>query len=94
MSNLPNGYMTDLQRPDAPQQDPAVVSPGPPERRMSTSQHSEGTGSGAGFLSSFTKAVKQTTAAVAEKVNEVADKAGVASGAKILLVIDDQQADW
>uniref|UniRef100_A0A673WHS8 Synapsin-1 n=1 Tax=Salmo trutta TaxID=8032 RepID=A0A673WHS8_SALTR len=94
MSNLPNGYMTDLQRPDPPQQDPAVVSPGPPERRMSTSQHSEGTGSGAGFLSSFTKAVKQTTAAVAEKVNEVADKAGVASGAKILLVIDDQQTDW
>uniref|UniRef100_A0A674AWX8 Synapsin-1 n=2 Tax=Salmoninae TaxID=504568 RepID=A0A674AWX8_SALTR len=96
MSNLPNGYMTDLQRPDAPQQDPAVVSPGPPERRLSTSQQSEGTGSGAGagFLSSFTKAVKQTTAAVAEKVTEVADKAGVASGAKILLVIDDQQADW
>uniref|UniRef100_A0A4W5LWD2 Synapsin-1 n=1 Tax=Hucho hucho TaxID=62062 RepID=A0A4W5LWD2_9TELE len=87
MSNLPNGYMTDLQRPDPPQQDPAVVSPGPPERRLSTSQLSEGTGSGAGagFLSSFTKAVKQTTAAVAEKVTEVADKAGVASGAKILL---------
>ncbi|XP_041692065.2 synapsin-1 isoform X2 [Coregonus clupeaformis] len=96
MSNLPNGYMTDLQRPDPPQQDPAVESPGPPERRMSTNQHSEGTGSGAGagFLSSFTKAVKQTTAAVAEKVTEVADKAGVASGAKILLVIDDQQTDW
>uniref|UniRef100_A0A8C8K020 Synapsin-1 n=1 Tax=Oncorhynchus tshawytscha TaxID=74940 RepID=A0A8C8K020_ONCTS len=96
MSNLPNGYMTDLQRPDPPQQDPAIVSPGPPERRMSTNQQSEGTGSGAGagFLSSFTKAVKQTTAAVAEKVTEVADKAGVASGAKILLVIDDQQTDW
>uniref|UniRef100_A0A8C7CV02 Synapsin-1 n=1 Tax=Oncorhynchus kisutch TaxID=8019 RepID=A0A8C7CV02_ONCKI len=78
MSNLPNGYMTDLQRPDLPQQDPAVVSPGPPERRLSTNQQSEGTGSGAGagFLSSFTKAVKQTTAAVAEKVTEVADKAG------------------
>ncbi|XP_041756859.2 synapsin-1 isoform X2 [Coregonus clupeaformis] len=98
MSNLPNGYMTDLQRFDPPQQDPAVVSPGPSERRLSTSQQSEGTGSGAGagagFLSSFTKAVKQTTAAVAEKVTEVADKAGVASGAKILLVIDDQQTDW
>uniref|UniRef100_A0A8C7T4V9 Synapsin-1 n=1 Tax=Oncorhynchus mykiss TaxID=8022 RepID=A0A8C7T4V9_ONCMY len=63
MSNLPNGYMTDLQRPDLPQQDPAVVSPGPPERRLSTNQQSEGTGS-------------------------------VASGAKILLVIDDQQTDW
>ncbi|KAL0979463.1 hypothetical protein UPYG_G00185390 [Umbra pygmaea] len=95
MSNLPNGYMTDLQRPDPPQQDPAV-SPGPPERRQSITQSSEGTGSGAGvgFLSSLSKAVKQTTAAVAEKVTEVADKAGVSSGAKILLVIDDQQTDW
>ncbi|KAF3851051.1 hypothetical protein F7725_012823 [Dissostichus mawsoni] len=37
MSNLPNGYMTDLQRPDAPQENPAV-SPGPTERRQSTSQ--------------------------------------------------------
>uniref|UniRef100_A0A3P9AEI5 Synapsin-1 n=1 Tax=Esox lucius TaxID=8010 RepID=A0A3P9AEI5_ESOLU len=96
MSNLPNGYMTDLQRPDPPQQDPALMSPGPPERRPSVSQQSDSTGSGAGvgFLSSLSKAVKQTTAAVAEKVTEVADKAGVASGAKILLVIDDQQTDW
>uniref|UniRef100_A0A1A8V8F6 Ral GTPase-activating protein subunit beta n=1 Tax=Nothobranchius furzeri TaxID=105023 RepID=A0A1A8V8F6_NOTFU len=33
MSNLPNGYMTDLQRPEPPQQSPAV-SPGPAERRQ------------------------------------------------------------
>ncbi|KAJ7994171.1 hypothetical protein DPEC_G00263150 [Dallia pectoralis] len=94
MSNLPNGYMTDLQRPDPGQQDPAVLSPGPPERRPSISQQSDSAAGGSGFLSSLSKAVKQTTAAVAEKVTEVADKAGVASGAKILLVIDDQQTDW
>ncbi|XP_037633092.1 synapsin-1 isoform X2 [Sebastes umbrosus] len=43
MSNLPNGYMTDLQRPDAPQQpqqqpQSPAVSPGPTERRQSASQ--------------------------------------------------------
>uniref|UniRef100_A0A3B4VMT8 Synapsin-1 n=1 Tax=Seriola dumerili TaxID=41447 RepID=A0A3B4VMT8_SERDU len=86
MSNLPNGYMTDLQRPDPPQQSPAV-SPGPSERRQSTS-------GGSGFFSSISNAVKQTTAAAAATLSEAADRAGVSSSAKILLVIDDQQTDW
>uniref|UniRef100_A0A3Q4GLM5 Synapsin-1 n=1 Tax=Neolamprologus brichardi TaxID=32507 RepID=A0A3Q4GLM5_NEOBR len=86
MSNLPNGYMTDLQRPDPPQQSPAV-SPGPAERRQSTS-------GGGGFFSSISNAVKQTTAAAAATLSEAADRAGVSSSAKILLVIDDQQTDW
>lgn len=87
MSNLPNGYMTDLQRPDPPQHAPAV-SPGPSERRQSTSQMS----GGVAFFSSISNAVKQTTAAAAATFNEATDR--VASGAKILLVIDDQQTDW
>uniref|UniRef100_A0A3P8WM20 Synapsin-1 n=1 Tax=Cynoglossus semilaevis TaxID=244447 RepID=A0A3P8WM20_CYNSE len=37
MSNLPNGYMSDLQRPDPPQQAPPL-SPGPTERRQPSSQ--------------------------------------------------------
>ncbi|XP_040898412.1 synapsin-1 isoform X2 [Toxotes jaculatrix] len=93
MSNLPNGYMTDLQRPDPPQQSPAV-SPGPPERRQSTSQQQSGGGGGSGFFSSISNAVKQTTAAAAATLSEAADRAGVSSSAKILLVIDDQQTDW
>ncbi|XP_034548739.1 synapsin-1 isoform X2 [Notolabrus celidotus] len=110
MSNLPNGYMTDLQRPDPPpqpQQSPAV-SPGPTERRQSTSQPQQpqqqqqpqpqqqptGGSGGSGFFSSISNAVKQTTAAAAATLSEAADRAGVSSSAKILLVLDDQQTDW
>uniref|UniRef100_A0A8C3ACC4 Synapsin-1 n=1 Tax=Cyclopterus lumpus TaxID=8103 RepID=A0A8C3ACC4_CYCLU len=85
MSNLPNGYMTDLQRPDQPQS--PAVSPGPTERRQSLS-------GGGGFFSSISNAVKQTTAAAAATLSEAADRAGVSSSAKMLLVIDDQQTDW
>ncbi|KAK1786849.1 hypothetical protein P4O66_017236 [Electrophorus voltai] len=89
MSNLPNGYMTDLQRPDSPQQSPApAVSPGSQERRQPTSQST-----GAGFFSSISNAVKQTTAAAAATFNEATERAS-ATNAKILLVIDDQQTDW
>ncbi|XP_037337950.2 synapsin-1 isoform X1 [Pungitius pungitius] len=111
MSNLPNGYMTDLQRPDAPQQSPAV-SPGPTERRQSAGQplpqqqqqqpppqqqqqqQQQPGGGGSGFFSSLSNAVKQTTAAAAATLSEAADRAGVSSSAKILLVIDDLQTDW
>lgn len=94
MSNLPNGYMTDLQRPDPPQQSPAV-SPGPTERRQSASQpQQQPGGGGSSFFSSISNAVKQTTAAAAATLSEAADRAGVSSSAKILLVIDDQQTDW
>ncbi|KAM4576882.1 synapsin-1 isoform 3-T3 [Odontesthes bonariensis] len=92
MSNLPNGYMTDLQRPDPPQQSPAV-SPGPAERRQSTSSQ-QSAGGGSGFFSSISNAVKQTTAAAAASLSEAADRAGVSGNAKVLLVIDDEQTDW
>ncbi|XP_059378566.1 synapsin-1-like isoform X1 [Carassius carassius] len=89
MSNLPNGYMSDLQRPD-PQQSPApVLSPGSQERRQPPSQSS-----GAGFFSSISNAVKQTTAAAAATFNEATERGIGSSNAKILLVIDDQQTDW
>ncbi|XP_056319404.1 synapsin-1 isoform X2 [Danio aesculapii] len=91
MSNLPNGYMGDLQRPDPPQQSPApVLSPGSQERRQPAPSQS----TGAGFFSSISNAVKQTTAAAAATFNEATER-GIGSGsAKILLVIDDQQTDW
>ncbi|XP_026117478.1 synapsin-1-like isoform X1 [Carassius auratus] len=90
MSNLPNGYMSDLQRPDPPQQSPApVLSPGSQERRQPPSQSS-----GAGFFSSISNAVKQTTAAAAATFNEATERGIGSSNAKILLVIDDQQTDW
>lgn len=93
ISNLPNGYMTDLQRPDPPQQSPAV-SPGS-ERRQASSQPQTGPATGpTSFFSSISNAVKQTTAAAAATLSEAADRAGVSSNAKVLLVIDDQQTDW
>ncbi|KAL1269727.1 hypothetical protein QQF64_032016 [Cirrhinus molitorella] len=95
MSNLPNGYMSDLQRPDPPpqqqqQQSPApVLSPSSQERRQPPSQST-----GAGFFSSLSNAVKQTTAAAAATFNEATERGIGSSNAKILLVIDDQQTDW
>ncbi|XP_051760173.1 synapsin-1 isoform X3 [Ctenopharyngodon idella] len=90
MSNLPNGYMGDLQRPDPPQQSPApVLSPGSQERRQPPSQST-----GAGFFSSLSNAVKQTTAAAAATFNEATERGIGSSNAKILLVIDDQRTDW
>ncbi len=95
MSNLPNGYMGDLQRPDPPQQQqqqqsPAPeLSPGSQERRQPPSQST-----GAGFFSSISNAVKQTTAAAAATFNEATERGIGSSNAKILLVIDDQQTDW
>ncbi|XP_061586806.1 synapsin-1 isoform X2 [Cololabis saira] len=97
MSNLPNGYMGDLQRPEPPQQSPAV-SPGPAERRQSVGQAqpaaAAAAGGGSGFFSSISHAVKQTTAAAAATLSEAADRAGGSGNAKLLLVIDDQQTDW
>lgn len=101
MSNLPNGYMGDLQRPEPQQQSPAV-SPGPAERRQPPGQQQQhqpqqpqqSAGGGSSFFSSLSNAVKQTTAAAAATLSEAADRAGVSSHAKILLVIDDQQTDW
>ncbi|CAL8247584.1 unnamed protein product [Merluccius merluccius] len=108
ISNLPNGYMTDLQRPEPPPQPPSpAVSPGPAEQRRQPASHQQpsaggggggagggGGGGGAGFFSSISNAVKQTTAAAAATLTEAADRAGGSSSAKILLVIDDQQTDW
>uniref|UniRef100_A0A672SBH7 Synapsin-1 n=1 Tax=Sinocyclocheilus grahami TaxID=75366 RepID=A0A672SBH7_SINGR len=89
MSNLPNGYMSDLQRPDPPQQSPApVLSPGSQEMRQPPSQST-----GAGFFSSISNAVKQTTAAAAATFNEATERGIGSSNARILLVIDDQQTD-
>uniref|UniRef100_A0A8P4KSZ4 Synapsin-1 n=1 Tax=Dicentrarchus labrax TaxID=13489 RepID=A0A8P4KSZ4_DICLA len=68
MSNLPNGYMTDLQRPDPPQGAAPAMAPAPApasspaaqERRMSQqaqqpqqAQSSSSSGGSSGFFSSF-----------------------------------------
>ncbi|KAI4823755.1 synapsin-2a [Pseudochaenichthys georgianus] len=100
ISNLPNGYMTDLQRPEAQAAPPASPTPakspttGPsppatspaPERKPQPSQSS-----GAGFFSSITNVVKQTAASagLVEQTQVTTPKRF-----KILLVIDEPQQEW
>ncbi|KAK7933467.1 hypothetical protein WMY93_004363 [Mugilogobius chulae] len=94
ISNLPNGYMTDLQRAESPQQSPApAVSPGTERRQLGSQPQPGPTTEHKSFFSSISNAVKQT-AVVAATLSEAAGRAAASSNAKILLVIDDQQTDW
>uniref|UniRef100_A0A3B3QUZ7 Synapsin-2 n=1 Tax=Paramormyrops kingsleyae TaxID=1676925 RepID=A0A3B3QUZ7_9TELE len=93
IANLPNGYMTDLQRPDPPPPPPpTAASSAPsvtptPDRRPQLAQ----TSSGGGFFSSITNVVKQTAASAG-----LVDQTPAASPKKfkILLVVDEPQHDW
>lgn len=100
ISNLPNGYLSDLQKPDPPQPPPPgaeselapQVSPSQsqnpnPERKPQPPAQP----SGAGFFSSITNVVKQT-AASAGLVEQT--PVPVAKKLKILLVIDEPQQEW
>ncbi|KAM4651154.1 synapsin-2 [Discoglossus pictus] len=94
IANLPNGYMTDLQRPEpqqppppAPAPQPPAVSPAP-ERRPSSQL-----AAASGFFSSITNAVKQT-AASAGLVEQSPGGSAPAKRVKQLLVIDEQHTDW
>ncbi|XP_030624965.1 synapsin-2a [Chanos chanos] len=90
ISNLPNGYMTDLQKPDPPQPPPQSAGPATsptPERRPQPGVQSTGTG----FFSSITNVVKQT-AASAGLVEQTS--VPVSKKFKILLVIDEPQQEW
>ncbi|XP_074793553.1 LOW QUALITY PROTEIN: synapsin-1 [Natator depressus] len=101
MANLPNGYMTDLQRPQPPPAPPApprpVPSPGsvsPAERPPAAPSPGAG-GGGGGFFSSLSNAVKQTTAAAAASFSEqVGGAAGGGGRSRTLLVIDEPGTDW
>uniref|UniRef100_A0A8C7DE11 Synapsin-1 n=1 Tax=Oncorhynchus kisutch TaxID=8019 RepID=A0A8C7DE11_ONCKI len=87
ISNLPNGYMTDLQRPDPAQPSPATAAPPKsPTRKPQPSQSS-----GAGFFSSITNVVKQTAASAG-----LVEQSAVTTPKKfkILLVIDEPQQEW
>ncbi|XP_026096528.1 synapsin-2-like [Carassius auratus] len=104
IANLPNGYMSDLQRPDPPPPPPPTAASGaapapsaPPEDRSPTPSPAPerrpqpAQSSGSGFFSSITNAVKQT-AASAGLVEQ--SPAAVSRRFKILLVIDEPQHEW
>uniref|UniRef100_A0A4W6F397 Synapsin IIb n=1 Tax=Lates calcarifer TaxID=8187 RepID=A0A4W6F397_LATCA len=103
MSNLPNGYMTDLQRPDppapppptasSPSQQGAATATAPPQQAQSSSS----SGGSSGFFSSFssiTNVVKQTAASAAGFVEQSAPSPSLSKKFKILLVIDEPQHEW
>ncbi|CAM4704795.1 unnamed protein product, partial [Caretta caretta] len=102
MANLPNGYMTDLQRPQPPPVPPGAPRPSPPQAaspRPSAppAAPSPGAGGGGGgFFSSLSNAVKQTTAAAAASFSEQVGggSAGGGGRSRTLLVIDEPGTDW
>ncbi|CAL1606794.1 unnamed protein product [Knipowitschia caucasica] len=102
ISNLPNGYISDLQRPDPTQPPPPAqapsakspTAPGPtppatspvPEKKAQPAQST-----GASFFSSITNVVKQTAASagLVEQTQVTTSKKF-----KILLVIDEPSQEW
>uniref|UniRef100_A0A668AGZ4 Synapsin-1 n=1 Tax=Myripristis murdjan TaxID=586833 RepID=A0A668AGZ4_9TELE len=110
ISNLPNGYMTDLQRPDPPAPPPPTAS-SPSQQGASTAmaastdqspskapaQSSSSSSGSSGFFSSFssiTNVVKQTAASAAGFVEQSAPSPSLSKKFKILLVIDEPQHEW
>lgn len=98
ISNLPNGYLSDLQKHDPPQPpSPGAASESAPQVSPSQNPNPErkpqlaAQPSGGGFFSSITNVVKQT-AASAGLVEQT--PVPVAKKLKILLVIDEPQQEW
>uniref|UniRef100_A0A8B9JZL8 Synapsin-1 n=1 Tax=Astyanax mexicanus TaxID=7994 RepID=A0A8B9JZL8_ASTMX len=106
IANLPNGYMTDLQRPDPPPPPPPTVPTAPTASAATAASASTKSPSASpapdrrpqpaqstssGFFSSITNVVKQT-AASAGLVEQ--SPAQMSKKFKILLVIDEPQHEW
>lgn len=104
ISNLPNGYMTDLQRPEQAQPPaPASASAADPGKSPTAGTTPPATSpaperkpqppqsGGAGFFSSITNVVKQTAASagLVEQTQVTTPKRF-----RILLVIDEPQQEW
>ncbi|XP_065264431.1 synapsin-2 [Emys orbicularis] len=107
IANLPNGYMTDLQRPE-PQQPPppppsassaapAAASPASERRQQPQSappQQQPQQSAGSSFFSSLSNAVKQTAASAGLVDATSAASSAAAKKFKLLLVIDEPHTDW
>ncbi|XP_055078982.1 synapsin-2a [Periophthalmus magnuspinnatus] len=101
ISNLPNGYISDLQRPDPAQppppqapsaKSPTTTGPTPPATSPGTERRAQPAQStGTSFFSSITNVVKQTAASagLVEQTQVTTPKKF-----KILLVIDEASQEW
>ncbi|XP_065701823.1 synapsin-2 isoform X1 [Patagioenas fasciata] len=110
IANLPNGYMTDLQRPE-PQQPPppppsgsaAPASASPAAERRQPPQSAppqqppppqQQQSTGSSFFSSLSNAVKQTAASAGLVDPSSAVSSAAGRKFKLLLVIDEPHTDW
>ncbi|XP_036107871.1 synapsin-3 isoform X1 [Molossus molossus] len=91
VANLPNGYMTDLQRPDS-----SISSPASPatERRHPQPLAASFSSPGSSLFSSFSSAMKQTPLAPSGLMEPPGPSTPVVQRPRILLVIDDAHTDW
>ncbi|XP_045682338.1 synapsin-3 [Phyllostomus hastatus] len=92
VANLPNGYMTDLQRPDTSTSSPASPAM---ERRHPQPLAASFSSPGSSLFSSFSSAMKQTAQAPpAGLLEPLGPSTPVVQRPRILLVIDDAHTDW
>ncbi|XP_062930981.1 synapsin-3 [Cynocephalus volans] len=91
VANLPNGYMTDLQRPDSSTSSPASPAT---ERRHPQPLAASFSSPGSSLFSSFSSAMKQTPQAPSGLMEPPGPSTPVVQRPRILLVIDDAHTDW
>ncbi|XP_057342414.1 synapsin-3 isoform X2 [Manis pentadactyla] len=91
VANLPNGYMTDLQRPDSSTSSPASPAM---ERRHPQPLAASFSSPGSGLFGSFSSAMKQTSQAPSGLMEPPGPSTPVIQRPRILLVIDDAHTDW
>ncbi|KAF6122000.1 synapsin III [Phyllostomus discolor] len=92
VANLPNGYMTDLQRPDTSTSSPASPAM---ERRHPQPLAASFSSPGSSLFSSFSSAMKQTAQGPpAGLLEPLGPSTPVVQRPRILLVIDDAHTDW
>ena len=91
VANLPNGYMTDLQRPDTSTSSPASPAM---ERRHPQPLAASFSSPGSSLFSSFSSAMKQTSQAPSGLMEPLGPSTPVVQRPRILLVIDDAHTDW
>ncbi|XP_072829152.1 synapsin-3 isoform X3 [Vicugna pacos] len=91
VANLPNGYMTDLQRPDSSTSSPASPAM---ERRHPQPLAASFSSPGSSLFSSFSSAMKQTSQAPSGLMEPPGLSVPVVQRPRVLLVIDDAHTDW
>ncbi|EAW60036.1 synapsin III, isoform CRA_g [Homo sapiens] len=91
MANLPNGYMTDLQRPDSSTSSPASPAM---ERRHPQPLAASFSSPGSSLFSSLSSAMKQAPQATSGLMEPPGPSTPIVQRPRILLVIDDAHTDW